>query len=65
MSNKKKSQLNVQIDPSLLIELKAEAIKQGKSLADFVSERLEQSSVEVKDEILEQRLIRIENLSLK
>ena len=57
---KKKSQLNIQIDPNLLIALKAEAIKSGKTLTAFVTERLKQSPAEVREDILEQRLLRIE-----
>ena len=58
--DKKKSQLNVQIDPNLLRVLKSEAIKSGKTLAAYVTERLVHSNVEVKDDILEERLNRIE-----
>ena len=57
---KEKSQLNVQIDPQLLIALKFEAIKNGKTLSAFVTERLTQSHQDVKGEILEKRLQRIE-----
>ncbi len=57
---KKKSQLNIQIDPKLLIALKSEAINSGKTLTTYVTERLLQSDSEVNDDILEQRLIRIE-----
>ena len=56
----KKSQLNIQIDPNLLIALKSDAIKSGKTLTAYVTERLVQSDGEVKDDILEQRLLRIE-----
>ena len=54
------SQLNVQIDPQLLIALKFEAINSGKTLSAFVTERLTQSHQDVKGEILEERLQRIE-----
>ena len=57
---KEKSQLNVQIDPQLLIALKFEAINSGKTLSDFVTERLTQSHQDMKGEILEERLQRIE-----
>ena len=57
---KEKSQLNVQIDPQLLIALKFEAINSGKTLSAFVTERLTQSHQDVKGEILEKRLQRIE-----
>ena len=58
--NKKKTQLNIQIDPKLLIALKSEALKSGKTLTAFVTERLVQSDCEVNNDILEQRLLRIE-----
>jgi len=57
---KDKSQLNVKIDPQLLIALKFEAINRGKTLSDFVTERLTLSHHDVKGEILEERLQRIE-----
>lgn len=57
---KEKSQLNVQIDPQLLIALKFEAINCGKTLSDFVTERLTNSDHYYKGEILEERLQRIE-----
>ena len=33
---RERTQLNINIDPALLIKLKSEAIKQGKTLTDFV-----------------------------
>ena len=56
----KKSQMNIQIDPKLLIVVKSEAIKSGKTLSAYVTERLVQPDGKVKDDILEQRLLRIE-----
>ena len=56
-----KSQLNIKIDPQLLLRLKSEAIKSGKTLTAFVTELLEQSPVKATNDILEQRLLRIEN----
>ena len=41
--DKKKTQLNITIDPNLLIALKSEAIKSGKTLTAYVTERLVQS----------------------
>ena len=52
--------MNIQIDPKLLIAVKSEAIKSGKTLQAFVTERLVQPDGKVKDDILEQRLLRIE-----
>ncbi len=43
-----------------MIALKSEAINSGKTLTTYVTERLLQSDSEVNDDILEQRLIRIE-----
>ena len=56
----KKSQMNIQIDPKLLIAVKSEAIKSGKTLQAFVTERLVESEGSVKEDILEQRLLTIE-----
>ena len=59
--DKKKSQLNVQIDPELLIALKTEAIKSGKTLTTFVTDLLQQYPDQSEnEEVLEQRLLRIE-----
>ncbi len=57
---KEKSQLNVQIDPQLLIALKFEAVNSGMTLSAFVTERLTKSNHDVKEWILEERLQRIE-----
>ncbi len=68
MKSQDKSQLNIKIDPRLLLKLKAEAIKSGKSLTAFVTELLEQGSIQATSDIdiLEQRLIKIEEkLNLK
>ena len=59
--DKKRTQLNIHIDPKLLIALKAQAVKEGKTLTALVTERLTQSSVEANEGTLEQRLLRIEN----
>jgi len=57
-----KAQLNIKIDPNLLLRLKSEAIKNGKTLTAFVTELLEQGSINTKShiDILEQRLLRVE-----
>ena len=62
MKGKDKSQLNIKIDPELLLRLKSEAIKSGKTLTAFVTELLEKSSETATAplEILEQRLLRVE-----
>jgi len=60
--SKDKSQLNIKIDPELLLKLKSNAIKSGKTLTAFVTELLEQGSTKVRDDfdILEKRLLKIE-----
>ena len=64
MKREDKSQLNIKIDPQLLLELKAKAIKSGKTLTAFVTELLEQVSIQSTSDIdiLEMRLSRIEEL---
>ena len=64
MKNEDKSQLNIKIDPQLLLKLKAKAIKSGITLTAFVTELLEQGSIQANSDIdiLEQRLLRIEEL---
>ena len=60
--SKDKSQLNIKIDPELLLKLKSKAIKSGKTLAAFVTELLEQGSTKVTHDfdILEKRLLKLE-----
>ena len=62
MKGKDKSQLNIKIDPKLLLKLKSEAIKSGKTLTTFITELLEQVSSTATTDIdtLEQRLLRVE-----
>ncbi len=55
-----RTQLNINIDPQLLVELKSEAIKSGKTLTDFVVEKLRESSDKKIESNLEERLSRIE-----
>ncbi len=68
MKGENKSQLNIKIDPKLLLRLKSKAIKSGKTLTAFITELLEEGSIKaISDiEILEKRLLRIEEkLNLK
>ena len=68
MKSEDKSQLNIKIDPKLLLRLKSKAIKSGKTLTAFVTELLEHGSIKVSNdvEILEKRLLKIEEkLNLK
>ncbi len=62
MKGKGKSQLNIKIDSQLLLRLKSEAIKNGKTLTAFITELLEQGSKKATThvDILEQRLLRVE-----
>ena len=64
MKSEARSQLNIKIDPELLLELKARAIKSGKTLTAFVTELLDQGSIQATSDIdlLEQRLLRVEEL---
>ncbi len=59
---KDRTQLNINIDPELLLQLKSEAIKRGKTLTDFVVEQLRQVPEVDSKGTLEQRLLRIETL---
>ena len=68
MKSEDKSQLNIKIDPKLLLRLKSKAIKSGKTLTAFITELLEEGSVKASGdfEILEKRVLRIEEqLKLK
>ena len=49
---RERTQLNINIDPALLLKLKSEAIKQGKTLTDFVVEQLKYSPATVSDDSL-------------
>ncbi|WP_320674122.1 hypothetical protein [Prochlorococcus sp. MIT 1341] len=59
--SKEKAQLNINIDPELLVSLKAEAIKEGKTLTAFVTERLVIAEAKQSNLPLEGRLKRIES----
>ncbi len=59
--SKERTQLNINIDPDLLLRLKSEAIKQGKTLTSFVTEQLEKLPSPSSSSSLEERLSRIEN----
>ncbi len=60
---KERTQLNINIDPQLLLKLKSEAIKSGKTLTDFVIEQLtNHPKKSIGKGSLEERLLRIERL---
>ncbi len=58
--SKKRTQLNIKIDPKLLLKLKSEAIKDGKTLTEFVTQKLSSIPSNSRDDSLEQRLTKIE-----
>ena len=58
--SRERTQLNINIDPALLLSLKSQATKRGQTLTDFVVEQLKGSSDRSPEGNLEQRLLRIE-----
>ena len=64
---KERTQLNINIDPKLLLKLKSEAIKSGRTLTEFVIDQLTSASANTSGhDQLEERLLRIEKfLNLK
>ena len=59
---KERTQLNINIQPELLLLLKSEAIKEGKTLTRYVIDKLNNSEVEPSKYIdsLESRLLKLE-----
>ena len=57
---KEKAQLNIKIDPELLLQIKSEAIKNGMTLTEFVTRKLENIESISNNDVLEQRLAKIE-----
>ena len=55
-----RTQLNINIDPELLMKIKSEAIKEGKTLSAFVIEKLSNIQSPSTNDLLEERLVRIE-----
>ena len=60
--SKARTQLNIKIDPELLLRIKAEAIKSGITLTEFVTRKLSniESISNTNNDVLEQRLAKIE-----
>ena len=64
-----RTQLNINIDPALLLKLKSEAIKQGKTVTDFVTlainnqvnDAFAEKSLEARLSSVEQRISSLEN----
>ncbi len=59
-----RTQLNINIDPQLLVRLKSEAIKNGKTLTEFVVDQLNKTPETSSELLLEERLLRIEKILL-
>ena len=57
---KERTQLNIKIDPELMIRIKAESIKNGMTLTEFVTRKLENIESISNNDVLEQRLAKIE-----
>ena len=57
---KDRTQLNINIDPQLLLLLKSEAMKNGKTLTEFVTSQLRSISTTPSEGLLEKRLLKIE-----
>ena len=57
---KERTQLNINIEPTLLIRLKSEAIKEGKTLTAYVTEKLSNIKSTSTNDLLEERLAIIE-----
>ena len=55
-----RTQLNINIDPELLLKLESEAIKEGKTLTAFVIEKLSNIQSISANDALEERLSRLE-----
>ena len=55
-----RSQLNIKIDPDLLLRVKAHATRQGKTTTEFVTAVLQEAIAEDRTTSLEERLARIE-----
>ncbi len=59
---RERTQLNINIDPELLVKLKSEAIKSGKTLTEFVVEQLKKTPEKSSEVCLEERLLKIEKI---
>ena len=57
---KGRTQLNINIDPELLLKIKSAAIKSGMTLTEFVTEKLANIESIAKNDALEERLAKIE-----
>ena len=57
---KARTQLNINIDPQLLVKLKKEAIKNGLTLKEFVTLKLAEVEESSTNDVIEARLARLE-----
>ena len=57
---RERAQLNINIDPDLLLRIKAEAVKNGMTLTEFVTQKLTNIGPTSKNDALEERLTKIE-----
>ena len=57
---RERTQLNIKIDPDLLLKLKSEAIKSGKTLTEFVVQQLKNMPKKNDEDQLEKRLLKLE-----
>ena len=57
---RERTQLNINIDPELLLKIKSEAIKNGMTLTEFVTKKLAEIESTSNNDALEQRLAKIE-----
>ena len=57
---RERTQLNINIDPDLLLRIKSEAIKNGMTLTEFVTKKLAEIESKSPNNVLEERLSRIE-----
>ena len=57
---RERTQLNINIDPELLLRVKAEAIKNGMTLTEFVTQKLTNIGPRSNNDALEERLTKIE-----
>ena len=57
---RERTQLNINIDPELLLRIKSEAIKNGMTLTEFVTRKLANIESRPDNDLLEKRLAKID-----
>ncbi len=60
----RRTQLNINIEPELLLSLKSQAIEEGKTLTEFVTDQLKKAPKDSEEKIssLEARLLKLEKI---